>query len=379
MEILSCRYGSDEAEKAFRLRYQVYGNEYKFNEPTIDHENSRYVDPLDEHATIYVAMKDGEAIATLRSIRDKDLDFTSLLTPRLKNILKPEPFLKNYRGSLAICDKLAISSSFRGSTAAKMITAQVYRDYLDDGVLFILSSCAPYLVDFYSQLGFLMYSQSVSDINGILTPIVLPVKDWKRLSRIPHYKELLKSISSEEMHESVKWFYETYGSQLDLFVTSLDIKTLDQITSISQDEISVDGSLAPNMFASMTVTDIKELIGASRILHVTTGQEVIRNGQRTDEMYIIVKGEIVYSLHESTAPVIRLGIGQALGETEMLTRASRSTYCFASVETEIAIMSRQNLFKLMRTNPQLAVKLLYNLSQSLAVKLRQVSAWTLMQ
>ena len=44
MEIIRCDSSSESAQKAFRLRYQVYADELRLNDPYIDHNNQIYED-----------------------------------------------------------------------------------------------------------------------------------------------------------------------------------------------------------------------------------------------------------------------------------------------------------------------------------------------
>jgi hypothetical protein len=75
MDIICCRSREDVALTAFRLRYQVYGAEIGVDDAAIDHERKIYTDEFDAVARIYVAIKDGAAIATCRSVYDRDYDF----------------------------------------------------------------------------------------------------------------------------------------------------------------------------------------------------------------------------------------------------------------------------------------------------------------
>ena len=371
MEIICCNHTSEAAEEAFKLRYEVYSKEYRFDDPHVDHVNKRYTDPIDKFARIYVALKDGRAIATVRSVSDRDCDFSKILSPYIFKASGMGRFTSDYSGSLAYSEKFAISPDSRGSFAAGLVTTKMYQDYLVDNTNFVFSLCAPYLFDFYMQLGFHMYAETICDKYGLCIPIVLPIRDWNHLksARSPLFKQVKDQFVPEDVHPSVQWFYRHYSSSIDEFVTKCDERTLEMALDISKrhDSEILDGA---NIFSDMTESEIRDLIQPANILNISSGQEIIKNEQTTDEMFIILRGEVVRSFDESSAPQLRLCAGDTFGEISMLARTPRYGYYFASVDTKLAIISRQNLSKIMKTNQDLAIKLLFNISKALALKLR---------
>ena len=59
MKIICCDASAEAAQQAFRLRYKVFGSELNFQDPDINAADGTYIDELDKHARIYVAIKDG--------------------------------------------------------------------------------------------------------------------------------------------------------------------------------------------------------------------------------------------------------------------------------------------------------------------------------
>lgn len=369
MEVIQCDYKSEEAHQAYRLRYEVYAKEYGVQDPYINHREQIYTDPTDEFARIYLALKDGKPIATVRSISSKNCDLSKLVSPHIYKALGLEKFLEGYPESLAISERFAISSDSRGSIAASRVTQKMYEDYLKDNTTFVFSWCAPWLFDFYMQLGFHIYSESVCDKNGLWTPIVLPILDIKHLKSIKSslYKQLSAVMTTEQADPSVKWFYNNYSDSIDRFVSKKDTLALAIVHEITCKE-RIDGNI--NILEGLTESDVTDLINSVILMNISSGQEVMKNGQINDEMFLILDGEIVYSLDESSAPIQYLTKGRVFGEVSMLTRAPRYGYLFASVDAKLAIISRQALSRIMKTNSDLALKLLFNLSRSLALKLQ---------
>ena len=381
MEIIRCDSTSEAAQKAFRLRYQVYGHEVGVDDPYIDHVNKFYEDPFDKHCRIYVALKDGEAIATVRALYDREYDFVGGLPESMKHMLGIDNFLAHYSGTLALSTKFAISPNHRGSLAANMVTARMFRDFLEENINFVFSWCAPYLFNFYSQLGFHMYSRSISDKNGLWTPIVLPTQDFKYLQEIksPLRKQIDKSKLDTSPHSSVKWFRDNYGELLETFVANYDENILTKIFAFSGDHMSKQDHQDISIFSSMIADDIKKVIGSGKLLRFSPGQTVIESGQITDEMFIVIDGEIRIALKGSDQLSFKIGPGQIFGEVSMLSRSSRTADCIATQNTQVAIISRQNLMRLMRVEPELSTQLLFNLAGALSLKLRRTNEYISVQ
>lgn len=373
MDIICCRSREDVALTAFRLRYQVYGAEIGVDDAAIDHERKIYTDEFDAVARIYVAIKDGAAIATCRSVYDRDYDFRRDLPRSVFDMLGLEKFLKEHAGTLAISTKFAISPSHRGSLAAHLVTAKMFDDIVDDGIDFVFSWCAPYLLGFYSQLGFHTYTNAISDKNGLWTPIVLATRDWEHLRDVksPLYKQLEKKGLCERTHTSVDWFHDKFGNSLDTAAAVYNDSVLDKIFSLDGGGNSSKDLQNISIFNSMAAADVNKIIGSSRILSFAAGESIILTGQIQDEMFIILEGEVEATLETPRSPVLRFGPGHVLGEIALLTRAKRAADYRATIPSRLVFLTRQGLAKLMKVEPELSARLLYNISQSLSLKMLQ--------
>lgn len=374
MEIIVCKSDSEQAQLAFQLRYEVFGAELNFQDNDIDHTNRIYKDHLDDYARIYVAIKDGKAIATARIIYDRESDFRRLLPEDISRLLGINDFLDHYYGSLSISQKFAISPNHRGSFAASLITSRMYADLLDDDIYFLFSMCAPYLISFYSQLGFHMYAPSIGDDIGMLTPILLVTRDWPHLKKVnsPLFKQIHKRGLDSDNHQSVSWFYEKYGKSLEAYVSSYDDNILNKIHSLSIDTTLSDDKYEFGIFNGMSLDDISTIIGSGKLMNFAAGDYIIQTGNATDEMYVVIEGQINISFEGDLLSFI-INPGQAFGEISMLSRSARTADCIAVTDTKIAIISRQNLDRLIMVEPKISAHLLFNLSKSLSQKLRRTN------
>lgn len=377
MKIFRCVASSSEAQLAFKLRYAVFGAEMKVPDPNIDHVNRTYIDELDAYSRIYLAIKDGQAIATARALYDRDFDFKNSLPRSLSDLLNIDRFVECQSGTLAISTKFAISPSQRGSLAAHLVTAKMFGDFLDDGIHFLFSMCEPGLLDFYSQLGFRSYSRSIHTSGALLTPIVLVTHDFDHLKKIrsPLFKQIQKRDLHERDHRSVRWFLAAYAQNLDSFVANYDETLLEKILSFPGVGNPSSDRHEFGIFDGMSSGDIQKIIGSGKFLQFMAGDAIVQEGLYTDEMFIVIEGGVDIRFRNDNLPKIGLGPGQFFGEISMLSGTARTADCVATTKTQLAFVSRQNLERLMKVEPEVCSRLLYNLARALSSRLARTNEY----
>jgi CRP/FNR family cyclic AMP-dependent transcriptional regulator len=370
MEIICCKSTDEAAQQAFRLRYEIFATEMGYGLDGIDHDKRTYRDEFDPYAKIYVALKDGEVIATARTVYSRDCDLLRMLQAELSNAWQIESFLEKFPTSLSVSTKFAISPHHRGSIAAALIVSRMFGDMLDDGIDFIFSMCSPYLIDFYLQLGFQVYSPSYADDVGFTTPIIAVLRDWQHHQAIksPVHKQSVKRQLGTEEHPSVRWFYDTYGDKLETFVSNFDEVALGKALAINSAVGEGIGEQA-SIFQAMSAEEIRNITALGKIFNIAAGQPIIQTGQQDDEMYIVISGQVLERRLDGELPSFAIGPGQVIGEVALLTGTIRSTDFVAASSVQLVSLSRQSMAKLMKARPELAARLLYNLARLQSLKL----------
>ena len=84
-----------------------------------------------------------------------------------------------------------------------------------------------------------------------------------------------------------------------------------------------------------------------------------RRGQPGTELYMVISGRV--NVVKGGATIASLGPGSNFGEMAMLDDPVQSATARAAEDTELMVISRQAFFALLRGNPPLAVKMLWNL------------------
>jgi len=129
-------------------------------------------------------------------------------------------------------------------------------------------------------------------------------------------------------------------------------------------------------FAEFTREDIEQLADYMRVYRARAGQTIIHEGDIGDSMLLLIKGEVdifkknLLGMQQEMASVLP---GMTLGEMSMIDGEPRFASCMAIRETTFAILTRDNMAKIILDKPSLGAKLLVKLVTLLSQRLRQTS------
>jgi CRP-like cAMP-binding protein/serine/threonine protein phosphatase PrpC len=118
--------------------------------------------------------------------------------------------------------------------------------------------------------------------------------------------------------------------------------------------------------------DLLDVAAVARPLRVAAGDVVFAEGDHGDELFLLVQGDV--SVTRAGTGVAHLGPGSTFGEMALLDQPMRSATVEALCEGELLVISREKFFGLLKSSPNLAVKLLWNLLIAVSGKLRTTTA-----
>jgi len=131
-------------------------------------------------------------------------------------------------------------------------------------------------------------------------------------------------------------------------------------------------------FDEFSREDIAALADYMDVYRAQPGEVIIREGDAGDFMLLIVEGDVDIlkkglgggeQQHMTT-----VGPGMTLGEMSMIDGEPRFATCLASRTTLFAVLSRDNMAKIILDHPSLGSKILVKLVTMLSLRLRQTSA-----
>jgi len=125
------------------------------------------------------------------------------------------------------------------------------------------------------------------------------------------------------------------------------------------------------LFQYMNYKELVALLSISQARPFNVGDEIIREGDTGDEMYVLFRGRVTVS--KGGAAITELRSGGHFGELGLVDHAPRSATVTAVESTHVISIGRDALLKLMKKESLLAVKLLWSFVQVLGERLRNTN------
>jgi hypothetical protein len=254
-------------------------------------------------------------------------------------------------------------------TAARLIEAAYEHWRKLDGEL-IFQLAAPNLVSLYEVLGYRRYTADGIDLGGLRLPMVMIAGD------MPHFETVRSPLldTLRRYPPDVRlgdWFEQTFAaysrpaSQRALAVEDFMLGLSERIN---------DAGIP--LLDDLDGMETTRLLAAARQLGVAAGEIVLREGDRGDEMYLILEGavEISRETPRGRRVLTTLGAGQIFGEGAFLLNTPRSADVTALAESHLLACNGAEFESLSAFDAQIAIKLLRNLSRMLCLRLYAGSA-----
>lgn len=130
-------------------------------------------------------------------------------------------------------------------------------------------------------------------------------------------------------------------------------------------------------FTEFSQEDISILSGYMEVYRAQPGEMIIREGDAGDFMVLIVEGEIDILKKNQRGEqqhMTSAGPGMTLGEMSMIDGEPRFATCMASQSTTFAVLTRDNMAKIILDHSGLGSKILVKMVTMLSLRLRQTSA-----
>ncbi len=121
------------------------------------------------------------------------------------------------------------------------------------------------------------------------------------------------------------------------------------------------------LFRELTMAEIVKVYNVLTTLMLDAGTPIIREGDRSDHLYVIVDGSVTVARHG--APVATLGAGSHFGEMALLNQRPRSATVVAREPTRLLCLERTSFHALMGHEPHIATKFLWKFAQTLSLRL----------
>jgi hypothetical protein len=177
----------EDRSAVFRLRYEVYVKEMNRPQHYANHTKCEIEEPLDTTGHILGAFLGSEVVGTMRT---NLLRFASVGIYEELYGLSNLPFAA--RRCTSVTTKLIVSSLFRKTRAALLLTRACYNFGLANEVEEDYMDCNSHLVGFFEGLGFSVANIATHPEYGLVTVMRLRLRDSAHLTSVgsPFVKDL---------------------------------------------------------------------------------------------------------------------------------------------------------------------------------------------
>jgi CRP-like cAMP-binding protein len=135
------------------------------------------------------------------------------------------------------------------------------------------------------------------------------------------------------------------------------------------------------LFAGLTSDQIERVAALGREIEYQSGEAIVREGEASDEIYVVREGMVEVLVSEGTIPdvsgppqmmpIVQLGPGQTFGEMALVDRGARSaTIRCVKDGTRLYVLPRGELLALCDSDPRIGYLLMRNVASDLSFKLR---------
>jgi serine/threonine protein phosphatase PrpC len=125
------------------------------------------------------------------------------------------------------------------------------------------------------------------------------------------------------------------------------------------------------LFCDLTFQESVRVLRIVKEMHPDVGDLVIREGEAGSTIYLIVEGRIGVS--RDGIPLTELSAGQHFGELSWIRDEPRTASAVVLEPSTLLVLERDDLLKLMSSDPVLATKVLWRLLQALGGRVKSLS------
>jgi hypothetical protein len=343
----------EEQEAVYRFRYSVYVEEMGRYQATADHINKRLVDPEDGRSWNFYAHDGDGVVASHRctwgphGFSDRQIEQYGL-----------EPFVAELPApALLVGERTMVAAAARGTTVATDLANGATFPIPDDDICVAFGACEPHLVSYYARLG--TYPYAARNINseesGYLVPLVSFPRGVSALNDLGRGHGLPECIR------------QVFGSSCAVLSSAVVGATAYRERLADELEVLRRRGTG-SFFEGLTDDEVTACISRSSAIDCVAGDRVLKRGGCARNVFVVLGGRLE-ARDEDGSVVGTLQPGEAFGETAFLLQQPRTLDVYAvDGEARILSLSERVLRCILHDRPDLATKLLMNLSKILCAR-----------
>lgn len=360
-----------EREAIYRLRYEIYVEEHRYEFAEVDHAQ-RMVRDADDEAPCATHLYVGEASRPTASLRIRAWG-PGEVPATMAELLSLDLFPGIEKLTVAEVGRFIIRPSARGKLIMPAFAAPLYAHMAGEKkVDLAFLYCRPGLVKYYRRIGGRPYcGRPIQTEVGAMVPMVVVLSD----------RAYLKDVGAIQAGMVKKYFGPGKRPPLDTqpFARLLEQAPRSVVVDPSevwlemQREMLARPEAPPPLLEALGESAMKRLAAAGFVLEVPAGALLFHEGASERELYVVVEG--TFEAFSGDRVFSRMGRGDSFGEVAFFRESgTRSASVRAVTPGRILAIRRSFLEELGRSDPEAASRLLFNLGRILANRVVELSA-----
>lgn len=353
-----------QREQVYRFRYDIYVQELGRYGDVADHEGRRLVEVEDELARLKLVKNGDQVIGTARLSWG---GVPGALNERIVEQYDLRPFLDAVpHEHLAVGERLMFAPEYRGGPLLFKFVSESLTEFREMGIQLFFGDCEPHLLNSYQSLGYRPYTRR--HVNkaetGYLIPIVFVTGDLDYLRSIG--SPLAKVLDREGVDPGVPDGLD--GLMADSkSILSYRLDSQGDEWALLQERIREVGFQELSLFSGMSADEIEVCLQKSVRIDCQKGDILIKKGNPAKNLYALIRGNLEVRSEDEVVAV--RSPGDIIGEIAFFMSLPRTMDVIAATDdVEVVSFSESALRKLIKTQPDAATKLLFNMSRLLCMK-----------
>ncbi len=368
---LAVHVAQDDEERAriYAFRYEVLVEELDIPVVDADHDRRQVRDDIDKLALHLYLTDQGQVQACSRLLLAGD----GQLPNRLRQVYGLEKFGAFAPAAFSFSDRLYVAQAWRKSRMPAVLLGAQFKIARRASIRFDFTHCRPAQVGLFEKLGYRRYAENFQDADfGLQTPMVLLTEDERRLVRLNSpFTAMAQAFGCNP--ETAGWFARTFSNRDDTSTKKLrdDKQFWAHLTNVLHQTPLVGLPL----LHGLSYAEAMMLLRQSTVLTCSAGDWLMRAGDPSGEIFVLLSGTADIIVGEDARHrITSFGSGAVLGEIGTLSNMQRTADVFITEDAEILVLDQDVLQRLVTGSPEIAARVLYNLTLILCERLHATTA-----
>ncbi|MBW2424576.1 MAG: cyclic nucleotide-binding domain-containing protein [Deltaproteobacteria bacterium] len=289
------------------------------------------------------------------------------LNERIVDQYDLQPFLDAVpHEHLAVGERLMFAPEYRGGPLLFKFVSESLTQFREMGIQLFFGDCEPHLLNSYQSLGYRPYTRR--HVNkpetGYLIPIVFVTGDLDYLKSIGSPLEAV--LDGDGVDPGVPDGLDQLMAD-SKSILSYRLDSQGDEWALLQERIREVGFQELSLFSGMSAEEIEACLQKSVRIDCQKGDILIKKGNPAKNLYALIRGNLEVRSGDEIVAV--RSPGDIIGEIAFFMGLPRTMDVIAATDdVEVVSFSESALRKLIKTQPDAAARLLFNMSRLLCMK-----------